>query len=99
MNFNFAPVKINEISFDMEGQSVSVSGKISDIFKTSGPLVFRIFDGDELRAVVFNPVEDYYSLKVGDFVRFSGVLSIRRENVELQINKFEQLNEDELKSI
>lgn len=83
----------------MEGQSVSVSGKITDIFKTSGPLVFRIFDGDEIRTVVFNPVEDYYSIKVGDFVRFYGVVSIRKENIELQISKFELLSEDELKSI
>lgn len=83
----------------MEGQSVSVSGRITDVFKTSGPLVFRIFDGDELRTVVFNPAEDYYSIKVGDFVRFYGVLSIRKENVELQISKFERLNDKELESI
>jgi len=99
MNFNILPVKIREISFDMEGQSVSIQGKITDIYKTSGPLVFRIFDGDELRSVVFNPVEDYYSLKVGDYVRFYGTLSVRRENVELQISKFEKLNADELKLI
>jgi len=99
MNFNSTPVKISEISSYMEGQTVSVEGKITDIYKTSGPLVFRIFDGDELRTVVFNPVEDYYSIKVGDFVRFYGVLSIRKENVELQISKFERLSDDELKSI
>ena len=79
MNFNILPIKISEISFDMEGQSVSIQGKITDIYKTSGPLVFRIFDGDELRSVVFNPVEDYYSLKVGDYVRFYGTLSVREK--------------------
>ncbi|NPV50007.1 MAG: hypothetical protein HPY60_02270 [Candidatus Methanofastidiosum sp.] len=99
MNFNNVQVKISDILFDMEGQSVSVEGKITDIYQTSGPLVFRIYDGSEIRAVIFNPVEDFYSLKIGDFVRFYGVLSIRRENVELQISKFERLNETELKVV
>ena len=99
MNSNNKSVKISEISFDMEGQTVSVEGKITDIYKTSGPLVFRIFDGSEIRAVVFNPVEDFYSITLGDFIRFYGALSVRRENVELQISKFERLSEEELKSI
>ena len=99
MNFNITPVKISEISSDMEGQTVSIEGKVTDIYKTSGPLVFRIFDGSEIRAVVFNPVEDFYSLKLGDFVRFYGTLSVRRENVELQVSKFERLNETELDSV
>ncbi|MEN6379039.1 MAG: OB-fold nucleic acid binding domain-containing protein [Methanofastidiosum sp.] len=99
MNFNTVPVKISEISPNMEGQTVSVGGKITDIYKTSGPLVFRIFDGSEIRAVVFNPIEDFYSLKLGDFVRFYGTLSVRRENVELQIGRFERLNEEELTSV
>ncbi|KYC46223.1 MAG: DHH family protein [Candidatus Methanofastidiosum methylothiophilum] len=99
MNFNVMPVKISEISFDMEGQYVSVEGKITDIYQTSGPLVFRIYDGSEIRAVIFNPVEGFHSLKIGDFVRFYGVLSIRRENVELQISNFERLDETELNLI
>ena len=44
--------KISEISFDMEGASVIIEGKITDIYKTSGPLVFRINDGSEIRAVI-----------------------------------------------
>lgn len=61
MNFNILPIKISEISFDMEGQSVSIQGKITDIYKTSGPLVLEYLMAMNLDPVVFNPVEDYYS--------------------------------------
>jgi len=91
--------KISEISFDMEGTSVIIEGKITDIYKTSGPLVFRVNDGSEIRAVIFNPKEEFYAIKIGDYVRFHGVLSTRRENIELQINKYERLNESELNLI
>lgn len=99
MKNKYVSLKINNISFDMEGQNVSVSGKVTDIYKTSGPLVFRIYDGSEIRAVVFNPNEDFYSLKLGDFVRFNGTLSVRRENVELQIDDFDKLSQEEIKTV
>ncbi len=99
MKNKYISIKINNISFDMEGQKVSVSGKVTDIYKTSGPLVFRIYDGNEIRAVVFNPDENFYSLKLGDYIRFNGTLSVRRENVELQIDDFEKLNQEEINTV
>lgn len=52
MNFNNNSTKISEISFGMEGEAVFIEGRITDIYKTSGPLVFRINDGSEIRAVM-----------------------------------------------
>jgi len=75
---------IKEIDSEMEGQRVTVQGRVDWRTETSGTLIFTLNDGAKIKVVKFNSSEDEQrNVFGGSFVKVIGRVERYRGEIEI----------------
>jgi exonuclease VII large subunit len=87
-------VRIVEINEAMSGQSVITNGTVSSLSIKDGNIFFTLSDEEAIKVVIFKKdaeKNEAYQLENGDKIRVEGKVSIYRDELEIVVEKIENI--------
>lgn len=91
---------LKDISNNDVGKTLELSGKITTIKQTGGPTLMVINDGTSnftLKAFVKPGVRAFPEIEMGDFVKLTGVITERKDDIECEVKTMKKLSTEDMK--
>lgn len=78
------PKNSGGITNESVGQKVLLFGRITEVKQSASSIGFELFDGNYIKAIMFNPKGEYYAIiQEGDFANICGIVSKYKGKLEI----------------